>query len=76
MCFQHIINILLIIYYSGLSSDTLPLRQQAIYTMHELKLKKVALKLREKDIALKERELEIKKRELALLEREKQLLDN
>ena len=68
MCFQHITNIFLIIYYSGLSSDTLPLHQQAIHTMHELELKKAALKLREKDIALKEYKLEIKKRELALLE--------
>ena len=67
MCFQHIINILLIIYYSGLFSNTLPLRQQAIYTMYELELKKAALELREKDIALKQHELEIKKRELALL---------
>ena len=71
MCFQHIINIFLIIYYSGLSSDTLPLCQQAIHTMHELELKKAALELREKDIALKECELEIKRRELALLEQEK-----
>ena len=67
MCFQYIINIFLIIYYSGLSSDTLPLRQQAIHTMHELELKKAALELREKDIALKEYKLEIKRRELALL---------
>ena len=50
-----------------MSFDTLPFCQQAIYTMHELELKKAALKLREKDIALKEYKLEIKKRELALL---------
>ena len=54
-----------------MSSDTLPLRQQAIYTIHELELKKAALELREKDIALKEYKLEIKRRELALLKQEK-----
>ena len=50
-----------------MSFNTLPLRQQAIYTMYELELKKAALKLREKDIALIEYKLKIKKRELALL---------
>jgi hypothetical protein len=76
MCFQHVTNMFLTIYYSGSSSDTLPLRQQAIRTMHELELKKAALELREKDLALKEREIEIKRRELALLERERQLQGN
>ena len=57
-----------LIYYSGLSSDTLPLCQQAIHTMHELELKKAALELGEKDIALKEYKLEIKKKKLDLLE--------
>ena len=51
-----------------MSSDTLPLHQQAIHTMYELELKKAAFELREKDIALKEHKLKIKKKELDLLE--------
>ena len=67
---------LLTIYYSGSSSNTLTLHQQTVHTMHELKLKKAALKLKEKDLALKERKLKIKKRELALLKQERQLQGN
>ena len=76
MCFQHVTNILLIICYSSSSSNTLPLCQQTICTMHELELKRAALELREKDLALKEREIEVKRRELALLEKERQFLSN
>jgi hypothetical protein len=64
---------LLIIYYSGSSSNTLPLHQQSIRTIYKLELKKAALKLKGKDLGLKERKLKIKRRELVLLEQERQL---
>ena len=76
MCFQHITNILITIYYSGSSSNTLLFCQQAIQIMHELEFKKVTLELKEKDVTLKEHKFEVKRRELALLKQKKQFLGN